>query len=192
MFFLDCGTSGGLHGKAVGFCLMVGGDKAAYTKIYPLLEAIAMPEGVGYMGPSGTGHYVKMVHNGIEYALLQAYAEGLHVIKEGTFKDQVLDLDEITRVWNNGSIIRSFILQLLHDIVQKDQELKNISGEVAATGMGKWTVEEAEQRNIPVDLIKRSLEIRDWSQQTGGNYATKLVSMLRNSFGGHEFKKIEK
>lgn len=188
IFFLDCGTSGGVHGRAIGFSLMVGGDKDIYTKVHPLLSAIAAPNGVGYMGSSGTGHYVKMVHNGIEYALLQAYAQGLHVIKDGSFKNEHLDLEEITRVWNNGSVIRSWILELLHDIVAKDQSLERISGEIAELGTGKWTVEEALHHNIPVELIAKAVEIRTWSRETGGNFATKLVALLRNAFGGHTIK----
>lgn len=188
IYFLDCGTSGGVHGRVHGFSLMVGGDKDAYTKIHELLSAIAAPGGVGYMGPSGTGHYVKMVHNGIEYALLQAYAQGLHVIKDGSFKNQYLDLEEITRIWNNGSVIRSWILELLHDIVAKDQKLEHISGEIEELGTGLWTVEEASKHNIPVDLIQQAVEIRTWSRKTGGNFATKLVALLRNAFGGHRVK----
>lgn len=189
IYFLDCGTSGGVQGRAIGFCLMVGGDKDAYIKIHPLLEAIAAPDGVGYMGSSGTGHYVKMVHNGIEYALMQAYAQGLHLIKDGTFKAESLDLEEITRVWNNGSIIRSWILELLHDIVAQHDNLQHISGEVEETGMGQWTLQEAAKNNVPVDLIQQAVEIRAWSRKTGGNYATKLVALLRHAFGGHSFKK---
>ena len=130
MFFIDCGTSGGLAGRAQGFSLMVGGDNAIYTKIHPLLVAIAAPGGVGHVGPSGAGHYVKMVHNGIEYALLQAYAEGFQLLHEGSYKDAPLDLAAITRIWNKGSVIRSWILELSHDIFAKDQLLKSISGEV--------------------------------------------------------------
>ncbi len=192
IFFLDCGTSGGLDGRANGFCLMVGGDDATYNKVHPILEAIAAPGGIGYIGPSGSGHYVKMVHNGIEYALLQAYAEGLHLIKDGSFKDQGLDLEEITRIWNVSSIIRSFILDLSHDIfVEHNEQLKDISGEVAESGMGKWTVEEADKTNIPVRVIDEALKIRAWSRKTGGNYATKIVALLRNEFGGHPVKKIK-
>jgi 6-phosphogluconate dehydrogenase len=188
IFFLDCGTSGGVHGRAIGFSLMVGGDKDSYTKIHSLLAAIAAPNGVGYMGSSGTGHYVKMVHNGIEYALLQAYAQGLHVIKDGSFKKEYLDLAEITRVWSNGSVIRSWILDLLHDIVAKDQSLAHISGEIGELGTGQWTVDEALQHKIPVDLIEKAVEIRSWSRKTGGNFATKLVALLRHAFGGHSIK----
>lgn len=187
--FLDCGTSGGVHGKEVGFCLMVGGDRAAYDKVYHFLQAIAAPKGCAYIGRSGTGHYVKMVHNGIEYALMQAYAEGFHVIKEGTFKQDNLNLADIADVWRHGSVIRSFLLDLSYAIFEKDQLLNSISGEVAQTGMGLWTQQEAEQNNIAVPVISESLRVRNWSCKTGGNYGTKIVALLRNQFGGHTFKK---
>ena len=190
IIFLDCGTSGGIHGRANGFCLMVGGDKNAYTKVRPLFVAIATEGGVAHVGPSGTGHYVKMIHNGIEYGLLHAYAEGFHLLREGSFKDTILDLEEISRIWNVSSVIRSFILELAHDIFREHTTLKNISGEIAETGMGKWTVEEAQKNNIPAHVIEQSLQARAWSRETGGNYATKIVAMLRNKFGGHPVKKI--
>ncbi|HZW61996.1 MAG TPA: decarboxylating 6-phosphogluconate dehydrogenase [Candidatus Babeliales bacterium] len=188
--FLDCGTSGGLRGQEEGFSLMVGGDEKAYLQVYPLLQAIAAPEGVGYVGPSGAGHYVKMVHNGIEYALMQAYAEGFQLIKEGTFKDQDLDLQEITSIWMHGAVIRSWLLELSHDIFKRDQKLHDVSGVVDATGMGKWTVEEAHKNNIPVKLIEDALAIRQQSHKTGGDYATKVVALLRHAFGGHAVHKV--
>jgi 6-phosphogluconate dehydrogenase len=191
MHFLDCGTSGGIRGRETGFCLMIGGDKKAYDRIYNLCVAIASPGGVSLVGPSGAGHYVKMVHNGIEYALLQAYAEGFQVIKEGDFKDAHLDLEEISRLWNTSSVIRSFILELAHDIFKEDRALDAISGEIAESGMGLWTVNEAQKHKIPVTMIEESLRIRAWSRKTGGNYATKIVSMFRNKFGGHAVKKLK-
>lgn len=189
--FVDCGTSGGLRGRQEGFSLMVGGDKAAYTKLHEALVAIAATNGVGYVGPSGAGHYVKMVHNGIEYGIMQAYAEGLHLIKEGSFKDNHLDLEEVTRIWMHGSVIRSWLLELTHDIVCRDQELTAISGQVEESGMGKWTSQDAQKHNIPLPVIDESLKVRAWSRETGGNYATKIVSLLRNAFGGHLFKKVD-
>lgn len=186
ILFLDCGTSGGVHGRDLGFCLMVGGERSAYNTIEPLLAAIASPNGYAYVGQSGAGHYVKMVHNGIEYALLQAYAEGFQLLKEGTLRNQALDLDQIARLWNQSSIIRSWILQLMQEILQEqDRELATISGQIAESGTGRWTVEEAEAHHIPIPLIKEALAIRFESQKSGGNYATKLVALLRNKFGGH-------
>lgn len=187
--YVDCGTSGGLHGRTQGYCLMVGGAKKSFDAITPLLTAIAAPNAVAYVGPSGAGHYVKMVHNGIEYALMQAYAEGFQLIKEGSFAGQNLDLQAITDVWNHGSIIRSFLLELSHNIFEIDQKLEHISGEVAEGGTGKWTVEDAKEHNVPVPMIEDALKVRAWSRETGGNYATKVVAMLRNQFGGHAVKK---
>ncbi len=190
IMFIDCGTSGGVHGKELGFSLMVGGDKVAYNRIVPYLQAIAAPDGFGYVGSSGAGHYVKMVHNGIEYAVLQAYAEGLHVIKDGSFKNEKLDLPTITHIWNNGSVIRSWLLQLLQPIVRDEQEIERISGSIAESGTGQWTVQEAHKHKIPVTLIEDALTIRAQSRSTGGNYATKLVALLRRAFGGHAVSKV--
>lgn len=189
IYFIDCGTSGGVHGREHGFCLMVGGNKKAYHDIEPLLKAVAAPNGYAHVGSSGTGHYVKMVHNGIEYGLLQAYAEGFHLLKDGQFKDEHLDLEKISTLWNHGSVIRSWILDLITDIMKEDPDLNHIKGNVASTGMGKWTVEQADAANIPVPVIEKSLKVREWSEQTGGNYATKVVAMLRNKFGGHAVTK---
>lgn len=186
-FFLDCGTSGGIRAREHGFCLMIGGDHTAYKKVEPLLKAAACPGGYGYVGPSGSGHYVKMVHNGIEYSLLQGYAEGLNLLRHGHYKD--LDLAALTDLWNHGSIVRSFILELTQEVLAEDQKLDTISGEVGENLTGRWTLEEAKKQSVSMDLLERSLMIRAWSRQTGGNYATKIVAMLRNKFGGHDIKK---
>jgi len=185
--FLDCGTSGGLVGREVGFSLMVGGDKKAYNKIVPLLAAIAAKNGFAHMGPSGSGHYVKMIHNGIEYGMLQAYGEGFHLLKEGRYKD--LDLEEISKVWSHGSIIRSQLLELAHEIYAEKIDFSHIIGSIQEGGTGKWTVQEGKDQNISLRVLQESLDIRKWSRETGGNYGTKLVALLRNKFGGHEVKK---
>ncbi len=185
--FLDCGTSGGLKGRQIGFSLMIGGDKAAYTKIVSVFEAIACTDGFAYFGPSGAGHYVKMVHNGVEYALLQAYAEGFHLLKDGHYPD--LDLATVANVWAHGSVVRSWIVELSQEIFEQDQELENIAGSIGENKTGQWTLDEAQQQGVPVDLIERALAIRAWSRTTGGNYATKVVSLLRNKFGGHPVDK---
>lgn len=191
IIFLDCGTSGGVHGRTHGFSLMIGGDKAAYERISDLCQAIAVPNGVGYVGPSGAGHYVKMIHNGIEYGILQAYAEGFQILHEGSFQEEHLDLEEITRIWSHGSIVRSFLLELAHDVFKEDQDLTAISGEIKEGGTGKWTLEEARAHNIPAPVLDASLRVRSWSRDTGGNYATKVVQMLRHAFGGHPIKKVQ-
>lgn len=186
--YLDVGTSGGLLGREVGFSLMIGGDRQAYQQLESAFKALAWPNGYAHVGPSGAGHYVKMVHNGIEYALLQAYAEGFDLLKHGHYQ---LDMEQVARVWCNGSVIRSWILELAHTIFQQDQNFTDISGKIGGGSTGAWTVEEAHKRNIPVKLIEDALEIRYQSQQTGGNYATKLVALLRNQFGGHEVKNLD-
>jgi len=187
--YLDCGTSGGLKGREIGFSLMIGGDEKAFQKVEPFFKAIAAPNGYGLLGPSGAGHYVKMVHNGIEYAMLQALGEGLHLIKDGSFKDANIDLEKVTSIWSNGSVIRSWLVELAQEVFAQDQKLENISGEVAEGGTGKWTFEDAQKNNIPVKLIEESLNIRRWSRESGGNYGTKVVAMLRKGFGGHAVKK---
>lgn len=188
IFYLDCGTSGGLQARVNGFCLMVGGSQEAFTKIRQLFEAVAAPGGLAHVGPSGTGHYVKMVHNGIEYGLLQAYAEGIQLIKEGSFKNNHLDLEEITRIWQHGSIIRSWILELTHEIVKRNANLDNVIGQIDETGTGSWSFEDAREHNIPMPALKSALQVRSDSRRTGGNYATKLIALLRHEFGGHPFK----
>jgi 6-phosphogluconate dehydrogenase len=185
IYFIDCGTSGGVNGRKNGFCLMVGGDKKAYDMIEPLLNSVATQGGCAYVGPSGSGHYVKMVHNGIEYGLMQAYAEGFHLIKNGEFESAHLDLEKIAFLWNHGSVIRSWLLELTEEIMKEDQNLDDVAGNVASTGMGQWTVDAAHKSNIPVPVIEEALKVREWSEKTGGNYATKIIACLRNKFGGH-------
>lgn len=186
--FIDCGTSGGLEGRNTGFCLMIGGKRHIFDHLEPIFSAVAAPGGYAYLGPSGAGQYVKMVHNGIEYALMQAYAEGLHLIKDGHFKEQHIDLEKVVALWNNGSIIRSWLLSLTHQALKEDQDLHTISGYVSETGMGQWTMEDARAHDIPMPALKEALETRSWSRQTGGNYGTKLIAMMRNKMGGHAFK----
>ena len=166
---------------------MIGGNEKPFSQVEEIFKAIAAPNGYGYMGPSGSGHYVKMIHNGIEYALLQSYAEGLHLIKDGHYDN--LDLEKITDVWSNGSVIRSWITDLLNNIFSQDQQLTDISGEIGENKTGRWTLDEAKKQQVPIDLIERSLDIRTKSRKDGGNFGTKVVAMLRNQFGGHPVKK---
>jgi 6-phosphogluconate dehydrogenase len=187
LHFLDCGTSGGTHGLTHGFSLMVGGNEAAYARATPVFKTLAAAGGFGLLGPSGAGHFVKMVHNGIEYGILQAYAEGLHVLREGQYKN--LDLAVITDIWQNGSIIRSWILALAHEVLKTDQQLTSINGSIDENKTGRWTLDAAQESKIPTPVIQASLDARAWSRQTGGNFGTKVVAMLRNAFGGHSVKK---
>lgn len=186
--FLDCGTSGGLQGKELGFCLMVGGNKEIYQQVVPVFTAVAMPDGFNHVGPYGAGHYVKMVHNGIEYGLLQAYAEGINLLKEASYKKE-LNLEKITQLWQHGSIIRSWLLQLTTQVLETHPDFDCMSGAVGQLGTGRWAVEEAEKNNVPVPVIQSAIQVRDQSQKTGGNFTTKLIALVRNKFGAHPFTK---
>jgi len=188
--FIDCGTSGGIQGKEQGFSLMIGGKQEIYEKLIAQLTAIAAPQGYGYVGPSGAGHWVKTVHNGIEYGLLQAYSEGFQVLRQGPYHN--IDLAEITRIWLHGAVIRSWLLQLSHEIFEKDQSLETINGELAENGTGIWMVQVAKEHTIPVPVIEKAVEVRAWSRKTGGNFATKVIALLRHAFGGHPYTLIKK
>ncbi len=190
IFYLDCGTSGGIHGLTHGFCLMVGGDLKAYHTVLPALEVIAAPHGVAHVGPSGAGHYVKMVHNGIEYGILQAYAEGFQLLKEGDFGAE-LDLHQIAALWQEGSVIRSFMLGLAKNIFTEDQSLNHISGAIGENGTGRWTLDNAHMHNVPAPVLAAALQVRKESRDTGGTYATKVVALLREQFGGHPVVRID-
>lgn len=181
--FLDVGISGGMHGEKQGYSVMAGGLKDVFEHVEPILRSIAANNGYAHVGPEGAGHYVKMVHNGIEYALLQAYAEGFHVLREGRYQN--LDLAQISHIWQNGAIVNSFILQLIHGIMEEDQQFTGVSGYVAEGGTGRWTIEEAFKQGVPVHTIAQSLNMRLNSQKSGGTYATKLIALLRHAFGGH-------
>lgn len=185
---LDCGTSGGVAGKQSGYSLMIGGDKDIFEETEEIFKTIAAPNGYNYMGPSGAGHYVKMIHNGIEYSLLQSYAEGFDLLKNNKNYPN-LNLETITNTWLNGSVIRSWILELCKNIFAQDQELNSISGSIGENQTGRWTIKESKEQNIPMNLLEKSLEIRKKSRKTGGNYGTKVVAMLRNQFGGHQVEK---
>lgn len=187
VYLLDCGTSGGLLGAEIGFSLMIGGDNDAYLELKPIFKAVAAKNSFAHVGPSGAGHYVKMIHNGIEYGLLQAYAEGFHLLKN-TKQYPGLDLAQIVGTWRNSSVIRSWLLDLCLDIFNEDQDLKGIDGHIEGGATGRWTLNEAKEQKIPMKLLKDALEIREWSRKTGGNYGTKVVAMLRNKFGGHPVK----
>jgi len=186
--YLDCGTSGGLKGKDIGFSLMIGGEKSIYEKAIPFFKAVAGPESYGYVGPSGSGHYVKMVHNGIEYAMLQSYAEGFHLLKEGSFTKDAIDMSQVTKIWKNRSVIRSWLLELSHEVFATEKDMENVSGEINEGGTGLWAAQEAKRNNIEVPAIQKSLEVREWSRKAGGDYSTKIIALLRNKFGGHEVR----
>lgn len=185
--FLDCGTSGGLHGESIGYCLMIGGERNVFDQYEHIFKVVATPSGCSHIGRAGSGHYIKMVHNGIEYSLLQSYAEGFELLKQGEYQN--LNLEQISELWTHGSIIRSWILELAHDVFEKDQDFKDISGKIGGGQTGKWALNAAHDANVKMPMLEKALEIREESQSTGGDYSTKLVAMLRNQFGGHSFEK---
>jgi 6-phosphogluconate dehydrogenase len=180
--FLDCGTSGGVWGLEFGYCLMVGGEEEAFDAVEPLFRDLAPEDGYAHVGPSGAGHFTKMVHNGIEYGLLQAYGEGFELLHAATEFD--LDLHEITRVWNHGSVVRSWLLELAERAFEDGQDLSSIEGIVADNGTGRWTVQESVDRAVPLPAITLALQMRFRSRQPE-SYSAKTIAALRNQFGGH-------
>jgi 6-phosphogluconate dehydrogenase len=186
--YLDAGTSGGVWGLEVGYCLMVGGDRSAFDQIEPLLATLAPPgHGYEYCGGHGSGHFVKMVHNGIEYGLMQAYAEGFELLSATQWD---LDLASIADLWNQGSVVRSWLLELLADALEKDPGLDKITGYVEDTGEGRWTVEQAIAHSVPMPAIASALFMRFRSRQDD-TYSGKVLAALRNEFGGHAVKEKE-
>lgn len=184
--FLDVGTSGGIWGLRKGYCMMVGGERDVFKRIEPALKSLAPEGGYAHVGPSGAGHFVKMVHNGIEYALLQGYAEGFEILKSK--KEFALDLHKIARLWNQGSVIRSWLLELAESAFKKDPGLDAIKGYVEDSGEGRWTVAEAIEENVPAPVITLSLLERLRSRQDE-SFSAKVIAALRNEFGGHRVLK---
>jgi 6-phosphogluconate dehydrogenase len=183
--YVDAGVSGGIWGLKVGFCLMVGGDDAAVTPLEPVFRSLAPADGYLHTGGPGSGHYVKMIHNGIEYGLMQAYAEGFEILHSS---DYGLDLTAIADLWNHGSVVRSWLLELGADAFRKNgQDLERLKGWVADSGEGRWTVQEAIDRDVPAPVITLSLMTRFRSRQED-SYGAKVLAALRNEFGGHEVK----
>jgi 6-phosphogluconate dehydrogenase len=183
--YVDVGVSGGIWGLQVGFCLMAGGDKATAKRLEPIFHALAPEDGYAHVGPSGAGHFTKMVHNGIEYGLMEAYAEGFEVMKASEFD---LDLHEIAGIWRYGSVVRSWLLELLHDAFEKEgSHLEKIRGYVDDSGEGRWTIAEAIAEDVPVPVITAALFARFASRQDE-SFAAKVNAALRNEFGGHAVK----
>ena len=183
--FLDVGTSGGTSGARQGACLMIGGEKAAYDYLEEVFLAIAQPDGCLYTGKAGSGHFMKMVHNGIEYGMMQAIGEGFQIMEESEFG---YDLAQVAKNWNHGSVIRGWLMELAWEQFSKHPGLKDFKGIVAASGEAKWTVETALEMEVPVPVIALSLMIRNASQEED-SFACKVVAALRNGFGGHAFVK---
>jgi 6-phosphogluconate dehydrogenase len=183
--FLDCGTSGGVHGEKDGFCLMVGGSPQAISTAEPIFRLLAMPGGYLHVGPSGSGHYAKMVHNAIEYALMEAYGEGFELL--AAREEYAIDLEAVARLWGNGSVIRSWLLTLAADALHRDPGLAGIRGYVTETGEGRWAAVEAIEQGVPVPAILLALSQRQRSRQDD-SFSAKVVAALRREFGGHEVK----
>jgi len=185
--YVDAGTSGGIWGLDNGYCMMVGGDKAHVDPIIPVLKALApsAEHGWAHVGPVGAGHFTKMVHNGIEYGMMQAMAEGLALLKGK--KEFELDLAQITELWRYSSVVRSWLLDLTAEFLAKDQQLTNIAPFVADSGEGRWTVEEGISQGVATPVLALALHMRFASQDQEG-YTNKLLAMMRNAFGGHNVK----
>jgi len=184
--FCDAGTSGGIWGLKNGYCLMVGGTPEAYAFIEPVLRALAPEGGLIHTGPAGSGHYVKMVHNGIEYGLMTAYGEGFEILRTSPFGH--LDLQRIAETWRHGSVVRSWLLDLLAEAFSKDPGLDGIRGYVEDSGEGRWTMQAAIDQNVPAPAITLALLMRIASRQEE-SFSAKVQAALRSEFGGHAVQK---
>jgi len=184
--FIDSGTSGGIWGLANGYCLMVGGEREAVAHCEPIFTALAQEGGYAHVGPPGAGHYVKMVHNGVEYGMLQAYAEGYEILSASK-RFPALDLRQIAELWQHGSVVRSWLNELAVAAFEKDPKLSALKGFVADSGEGRWTVAEAIEEDVPAPVITLSLLMRLRSRQED-SFGAKVIAALRNEFGGHAVK----
>ena len=180
--FLDCGTSGGVWGLQNGYCLMIGGEKDTFAHVEPIFRDLAPPNGYLHAGRAGAGHFAKMIHNGIEYGMLQAYAEGFELLHAAT--EYEFELGKLAHLWNQGSVVRSWLLELSERAFEEGQDLENIRGWVADSGEGRWTIQESIERAVPAPVITLSLQMRFRSRQDD-SYAAKMIAALRNQFGGH-------
>jgi 6-phosphogluconate dehydrogenase len=182
--YIDAGVSGGIWGLANGYCLMVGGEREVVAPLEPIFRSLAPVDGYLHVGGPGAGHYVKMIHNGIEYGLMQAYAEGFEILHASEYE---LDLGAIAGLWNHGSVVRSWLLELAERALAGDQDLPNLKGWVADSGEGRWTVQEAIDRDVPAAVITLALLTRFRSRQED-SYGARLLAALRNEFGGHSVR----
>ena len=185
LHWIDAGTSGGVWGLPNGYCMMVGGAPEPVKTCEPIFEALAPQGGYAHVGAAGAGHYVKMVHNGIEYGMMQAYAEGFEIMKTSPFG---LDLQKIASIWGRGSVVRSWLLELLESALKQDGDLKALRGYVEDSGEGRWTVQAAIDQNVPAPVITLSLLTRLRSRQDE-SFGAKILAALRNQFGGHAVKR---
>jgi 6-phosphogluconate dehydrogenase len=186
--YMDAGTSGGVWGLKVGYCLMVGGDVEDFERIKSALTALAPPDGLLHCGPVGSGHFVKMVHNGIEYGLMQAYAEGFEILESSEYD---LDLAKIANLWNQGSVVRSWLLELTALALEADPSLDKLAPFVEDSGEGRWTVEESIRLSVPAPVIALSLQMRFRSRQDN-SFSSRMLAAMRQQFGGHAVKEAAK
>jgi 6-phosphogluconate dehydrogenase len=183
--FIDVGTSGGIWGLTVGYCMMIGGDPEAVERLTPIFKTLAPQDGFLHVGPTGAGHFAKMIHNGVEYGMLQAYGEGFELLKASQFS---FDLAKISHLWNQGGVVRSWLLELAENAFHKDPQLASIKGYVDDSGEGRWAVKEAIDKSVPAPVLMASLFARFASRQED-SFSAKVIAALRNEFGGHAVKK---
>ncbi|MCC6543737.1 MAG: decarboxylating 6-phosphogluconate dehydrogenase [Nitrospirae bacterium] len=181
--YMDAGVSGGIWGLQIGYCLMIGGDKKIYEYVEPVFKTLAPESGYLYCGKTGSGHFVKMVHNGIEYGMMAAYAEGFEILKTSPYGDN-MDLSRVSNLWNHGSVIRSWLLELAESAFTKDKNLSSITGYVEDSGEGRWIVQEAVDMAVPLPVISSALFQRFRSREAE-SFADKVLAALRHEFGGH-------
>ena len=187
--FMDCGTSGGVWGLENGYCLMVGASHEVAKAVEPALKALAPTPQTGWLhvGPVGSGHFTKMIHNGIEYGMMESFAEGLELLKGR--KEYDIDIGKVTELWRHGSVVRSWLLDLTAEALKGDPELDEIAPFVADSGEGRWTAVEAIEQGIPAPVLTQALQVRFRSQEKSKGYGYKILSIMRNAFGGHVMKK---
>lgn len=187
LHFFDVGTSGGVSGARNGACMMIGGDEKAFNEIEEIFAAVNVEEGYMYTGPSGSGHYLKMVHNGVEYGMMQSIGEGFNVLQHAEYD---FDMGKVAKVWNNGSVIRSWLMELAFDFLTENARLDDIEGVIHSSGEGQWTVQEALKMQVPVPVIAQALMVR-YSSMDKEKYGEKVAASLRNGFGGHDVVRKE-
>ena len=185
LHYVDAGTSGGIWGLKIGYCLMVGGEREAVSRLEPLFRSLAPEGGYLHVGGIGAGHYVKMIHNGIEYAMMQAYAEGFELMAESSYD---LDLPKIADLWNHGSVVRSWLLELAADALSADPRLESLRPYVEDSGEGRWTVQDAVEKAVPAPTITAALFARFRSRRDN-SFADRMLAALRNAFGGHAVRR---
>ena len=185
--FVDVGTSGGIWGRQEGYCMMVGGTADHVAVCRPIFDTLAPVQGWAHVGPGGTGHFVKMIHNGIEYGMMEAYGEGFEVMYKSNLN---IDLEKVASVWTHGSVIRSWLLELAVDVFRKEHDLKSIQPYVADSGEGRWTIMAALEANAPAPVISAALFAR-FASRDPFNFSARFTAALRNEFGGHEIKRVD-